>query len=80
MKWSKYVLDRLEEDFAVFLKYPDETDSLQLHRTKLDASFREGDIVRISIEDGQYLIEHLQEETTNQKDKIRQLLEQLKRK
>ncbi|WP_313893713.1 DUF3006 domain-containing protein [Psychrobacillus sp.] len=80
MKWSKYILDRFEEDIAVFLKYPDEEDKLQLHRSKLATSFQEGDIVRISIENGLYQIEHLQEETLNQKDKIQQLLEQLKRK
>ena len=80
MNSNKYTLDRFEGDFAVFLKYPDETASLQIHRSDLNEKLNQGDIVRISLIDDRYQIEPLLEETTNQREKVQQLLNELKNK
>ncbi|SDO10338.1 Protein of unknown function [Psychrobacillus sp. OK028] len=78
MNSNKYTLDRFEGDFAVFLKYPNEKESIQIHCSKLNAQLNQGDIVNISSKEDKYEIELLIEETTNQKQRISQLLEQLK--
>lgn len=80
MSSNKYTLDRFEGEYAVFLKHPDETENLLIHCTELHDHFTEGDIVQISIIDDKYKIEPLQEETTNQREKVQQLLDKLKNK
>lgn len=79
MNSNKYTLDRFEGDYAVFLKYPNETESLQIHSSDLKTKLNEGDIVNISVIEDKYEIEPLVEETTNQKKRINRLLEQLKK-
>ncbi|MEK4487200.1 DUF3006 domain-containing protein [Psychrobacillus sp. FSL H8-0484] len=79
MKWNKYTLDRFEGDSAVFLKYPNETESLLIHCSELTENLKEGDIVRISGWNDTYKVELLEDETMEQKDKVRRLLEQLKK-
>ncbi|MFF2754959.1 DUF3006 domain-containing protein [Psychrobacillus sp. NPDC058041] len=78
MKSNKYTLDRFEGDFAVFLKYPTETESLLVPCTEIHELLNEGDIVSISILNETYKIELLENETTKQRDKVQSLLEQLK--
>lgn len=78
MKSNKYTLDRFENNIAVFLKYPNETESLLIDRQELNETFQEGDIVRILVFDHTYKIERLEDETTTQKHSIQQLLDQLK--
>lgn len=78
MNSNKYTLDRFEQDYAVFLKHPDETENLLISCTELQDPIQEGDIVHISIIGDHYKIELLKEETANQKEKVRQLLEKLK--
>lgn len=78
MNSNKYTLDRFEKDYAVFLKYPDETENLLIRCTELHDPIQEGDIVHISIIGDNYKIEPFKEETANQKEKVRQLLEKLK--
>lgn len=78
MNSNKYTLDRFEGDYAVFLKYPNETDTLQIHSSDLKIKLNQGDIVNISVIEDKYEIEPLKEETANQKERISQLLEQLK--
>ena len=78
MKLNKYTLDRFEGGFAVFLKYPSETESLLVPCSEMHDSLDEGDIVSISTLNGTYKIEQLENETTNQRDKVQSLLEQLK--
>lgn len=79
MNSNKYTLDRFEGDYAIFLKYPDEIENLQIHCSDLKLQLNQGDIVNISVIDDKYVIEPLKKETTNQKEKVRQLLERLKR-
>lgn len=78
MKWNKYTLDRLEGDTAVFLKYPNETETLLLPSSLLNETVQKGDIVCITMENGVYTIDVLEKETDDQKDKIEQLLKKLK--
>lgn len=79
MNLNKYTLDRFEGDFAVFLKYPNETESLQIRCSDLKASLNQGDIVNISVIQDKYEIELLSEQTMDQKGRVSQLLEQLKK-
>lgn len=79
MNLNKYTLDRFEGDFAIFLKYPNETESLQIHCSDLKAKLNQGDIVNISVIQDKYEIELLSEQTTDQKKRISRLLEQLKK-
>lgn len=78
MNSNKYTLDRFEGDYAVFLKYPNETESLLVRSSELNDKVKKGDIVNISVKEDKYKIEPLVEETMNQKERISQLLEQLK--
>ncbi|MEK3980353.1 DUF3006 domain-containing protein [Psychrobacillus sp. FSL K6-2836] len=78
MNSNKYTLDRFEGDYAVFLKYPNETESLLVQSSELNDKVKKGDIVNISIKEEKYKIEPLAEETASQKERISQLLEQLK--
>lgn len=80
MKSNKYTLDRLEGDTAVFLKYPNETETLLLPSYLLNETVQKGDIVCITMENGVYAVEVLEKETVNQKDKIQQLLKKLNEK
>lgn len=78
MNSNKYTLDRFEGDYAVFLKTPNETEILQILCSDIKVKLKQGDIVNISLIEDKYEIEPLVEETTNQKEKVRRLLEQLK--
>ena len=78
MKSNKYTLDRVEGELAVFLKYPNETESLHIPISELDEELKEGDIVLISIVDATYKVERLVEETEKQREKVRGLLDRLK--
>ncbi|MFJ7828274.1 DUF3006 domain-containing protein [Psychrobacillus sp. NPDC096623] len=79
MNSNKYTLDRFEGDFAVFLKYPNEIESIQIHCSNLNAKLKQGDIVNISAIEDKYEIELLKEETIGQQEKVRQLLDRLKK-
>ncbi len=78
MNSNKYTLDRFEGDYAVFLKTPNETEIFQILCSDIKVKLKQGDIVNISSIEDKYEIEPLVEETTNQKEKVRRLLEQLK--
>ena len=78
MNSNKYTLDRFEGDYAVFLKYPNETESLLVPCSDLNDKVNQGDIVNILVKENTYKIEPLIEETTNQKEKVQQLLDKLK--
>lgn len=78
MKSNKYTLDRLEGEFAVFLKYPTETESILVPCAEMKEPLNEGDIVSISILHETYKIELLENETMKQKDNVQSLLEKLK--
>lgn len=75
---KKYTLDRFDGNYAIFLKRPEETEQLLIHRNDLDNTLKEGDIVAISDNGRTYDITVLSEETTNQKQRIQQLMQQLR--
>lgn len=78
MKSNKYTLDRIEGEHAVFLKHPNEIETLHIPTLELDESIKEGDIVNVFLENNKYKVEPLVQETENQREKVRGLLEQLK--
>lgn len=78
MKSNKYTLDRIDGELAVFLKHPNEIETLHIPIAELDESIKEGDIVNVFLENNKYKVEPLVQETENQREKVRGLLEQLK--
>lgn len=80
VNYHKYTLDRFEGDYAIFLKRPEETEQLLIHRSEIRSLVKEGDIVQIYDTGAAYEIEVLQEETNVHKKNIMQLMEQLKNK
>ncbi|MEI4770242.1 DUF3006 domain-containing protein [Psychrobacillus sp. FJAT-51614] len=78
MRSNKYTLDRFEGEHAVFLKHPNETESLLVARSEINEPLEEGDIVSITVLENSYKIEKHEKETMDQRDKVQRLLEQLK--
>lgn len=78
MNSNNYTLDRFEADYAIFLKRPNETEQLIIHRDDIHVSVKQGDIVSI-VDDGEnYEIKVLAEETKAAEDRIKQLVNQLR--
>lgn len=80
MNCNKYTLDRFDGDYSIFLKRPDETEQLIIHHAEIPSELKEGDIVSIEDDGFDYKINLLQEETLSQKQRINNLLQQLKNK
>lgn len=80
MSLTSYTLDRFEGEYAVFLRRPEETEELILHCRTFSEKLHEGDIVTIQCADGQYNVERLVEETATQQDRIKQMIEALRKK
>ncbi|MGN7479117.1 DUF3006 domain-containing protein [Solibacillus silvestris] len=78
MNYNKYTLDRFEGEYAIFLKHPEETEQLLIHRTEISTELKEGDVVHIQDDGFAYQIEVLHEETAKQKQNVNDLLQQLK--
>lgn len=78
MSYYKYTLDRFDGEYAIFLKRPEETEQLLIHRSDIVVPVKEGDIVRIDDNGITYKINVLQEETNAQKARIQRLMEQLR--
>ena len=78
MSYNKYTLDRFEGEYAIFLKRPEEQEQLLIHRTDIQVPVKQGDIVRIQDDGKLYYIEVLQEETASQKDRMQNLVQQLR--
>lgn len=78
MRSNKYTLDRFDGEYAVFLKHPNETESVLVARDQIKVPLEEGDIVSITVLGDTYKIESHEKETMGQRDKIQSLLEQLK--
>lgn len=76
----RYTLDRIEDGFYVFLRYPHEEEELLIPAAKIFVKLSEGDIVCIRILESDYVIEVLENETLNMKDKVTGLLDKLKNK
>jgi hypothetical protein len=78
VSYHKYTLDRFDGDYAIFLKRPEETEQLLIQRSEIEVPVKEGDIVKIQDDGITYHIEVLQEETTNQRQHIQNLMQQLR--
>ena len=77
---NKYTLDRFEGDYAIFLKRTQETDQLLIQRDEISVEVKEGDIVEIQDDGFAYTIKLLPAETADQKQRVDNLLEQLRNK
>lgn len=75
---KKYTLDRFEGDYAIFLQRPDETKQLPIHRADIAIEVKQGDIVEVHDNGHTYEVTLLKEETTIQKDRISNLMQQLR--
>ena len=78
MSSNKYTLDRFEGEYAVFLKRPDETEQLIIHRNDIQVAVKQGDIVQISDDGESYKIEVLEAETKAAQDRVNDLLARLR--
>lgn len=77
---TKYTLDRIEDGYAVFLKYPDEEEQLIILQSAMNKPVQVGDRVLIEEMDDIYKIEILKEETEQKKAEIQSLMDRLRRK
>ncbi|MCL1698534.1 MULTISPECIES: DUF3006 domain-containing protein [unclassified Lysinibacillus] len=80
MSSTKYTLDRIEDGYAVFLKYPEEEEQLIILQSAMNKPVQVGDRVLIEEIDGIYQIEILKEETEQKKAEIQSLMDRLRRK
>lgn len=77
---TKYTLDRIEDGYAVFLKYPEEEEQLIILQSAMNKTVQVGDRVLMKETDGIYQIEILKEETEQKKVEIQSLMDRLRRK
>jgi len=77
---TKYTLDRIEDGYAVFLKYPGEEEQLIILQSAMNKPVQVGDRVLIEEINDIYHIEILLEETEQQKDEVKSLMERLRNK
>ncbi|MGE7953058.1 DUF3006 domain-containing protein [Lysinibacillus xylanilyticus] len=80
MSLTKYTLDRIEDGYAVFLKYPEEEEQIIILQSAMNKLVQVGDRVQIEETDGIYHIEILKEETEQKKAEIQSLMDRLRRK
>ncbi|KMY28161.1 hypothetical protein ACZ11_23240 [Lysinibacillus xylanilyticus] len=82
MSLTKYTLDRIEDGYAVFLKYPEEEEQEQLIilQSAINKPVQVGDRVLIEEIDDFYQIEILKEETEQKKTEIQSLMDRLRKK
>ncbi|MGE8000182.1 DUF3006 domain-containing protein [Lysinibacillus sp. NPDC093190] len=80
MSSTKYTLDRIEDGYAVFLKYPEEEEQLIILQSAMNKPVQVGDRVLIEEIDDIYQIEILKEETEHKKAEIQSLMDRLRRK
>ncbi|MFJ8458778.1 DUF3006 domain-containing protein [Lysinibacillus sp. RS5] len=80
MSLTKYTLDRIEDGYAVFLKYPEEEEQIIILQSAMNKPVQVGDRVQIEETDGIYHIEILKEETEQKKAEIQSLMDRLRRK
>ncbi|MFJ7185955.1 DUF3006 domain-containing protein [Lysinibacillus xylanilyticus] len=80
MSLTKYTLDRIEDGYAVFLKYLEEEEQLIILQSAINKPVQVGDRVLIEEIDGFYQIEILKEETEQKKAEIQSLMDRLRKK
>ncbi|GLC89890.1 DUF3006 domain-containing protein [Lysinibacillus piscis] len=76
MSSTKYTLDRIEDGYAVFLKYPDEEEEHLVELVSLTQPVQVGDRVLIT---GEHL-EILHEETAQKRAAMQNLMARLRKK
>jgi len=77
---TKYTLDRIEDGYAVFLKYPEEEEQIIILQSAMNKPVLVGDRVQIEEIDGMYHIEILREETERKRADIQNLMDRLRHK
>ncbi|MED3801363.1 DUF3006 domain-containing protein [Lysinibacillus xylanilyticus] len=80
MSLTKYTLDRIEDGYAVFLKYPEEEEQLIILQSAINKPVQVGNRVLIEEIDDFYQIEILKEETEQKKAEIQSLMDRLRKK
>ncbi|WP_025117267.1 DUF3006 domain-containing protein [Lysinibacillus fusiformis] len=80
MSSTKYTLDRIEDGYAVFLKYPEEEEQIIILQSAMNKPILVGDRVQIEEIDGIYHIEVLREETEQKRADIQNLMDRLRHK
>lgn len=80
MSSTKYTLDRIEDGYAVFLKYPEEEEQLIILQSTMNKPVQVGDRVLIEEINDIYHIEILLEETEQKKAEVKSLMERLRNK
>ncbi|KOS71612.1 hypothetical protein AEA09_01070 [Lysinibacillus contaminans] len=80
MSSTKYTLDRIEDGYAVFLKYPNEKEHVIIAMSAIDKEVQEGDRVMIEEIGDTFHIEILKEETDQKKADILSLMDKLRKK
>lgn len=80
MSLSKYTLDRIEDGYAVFLKFPAEEEQLIISLSAMNKPVQVGDRVQIEEKDGIYHIEILKEETQQKRADLQSLMNRLRNK
>jgi len=77
---TKYTLDRIEDGYAVFLKYPEEEEQLIILQSAMNKPVQVGDRVLIEEINDIYHIDILLEETEQKKAEVKSLMERLRNK
>ena len=80
MSSTKYTLDRIEDGYAIFLKYPEEEEHVIIALSGIDKEVKEGDRVMIDEIGDAFHIEILKEETTEKKEAVQSLMDRLRNK
>ena len=75
----KYTLDRIEDGYAVFLKYPDEEEQLIILQSVMNKPVEVGARVQIEEVDGFYYIDILKEETEQRRANMQHLMDKLRK-
>lgn len=76
---TKYTLDRIEDGYAVFLKYPDEEEQLIILQSAMNKPVEVGARVQIEEVDGFYYIDILKEETEQRRASMQHLMDKLRK-
>lgn len=73
-------MDRIEDGYAVFLKFPAEEEQLIISLSAMNKPVQVGDRVQIEEKDGIYHIEILKEETQQKRADLQSLMNRLRNK
>lgn len=80
MSSSKYILDRFDDGYGVFLLDGFEDTQCLIPLEQIPSSIEEGDVVNIEETEDGYSFHRLVEETQSKKDRTEALIEKLKNK